>query len=177
MRSRAVPDDFNIAQTLQSSYGRIPPGPAPIYSPTSIGGGSVRSLTLDALSPRTEDDVLSPYFPPAPSSDILSPMSYGNDRTFTGYQSANSYSSASRATNPFSRPNGALELLNRPNGPMPRPQLHDNKSRTLSEPLPAPPKPSTSYAPVDYSDYHGMQYIEPPRSYSSSSYLPGYPSM
>ncbi|KAH0565655.1 hypothetical protein GP486_000945 [Trichoglossum hirsutum] len=180
MRSRAVPENFDIAQTLQS-YGRISSGSAPIYSPTSIGGSSVRSLPLDDLSPRPEDGTLSPYFttPPASNSDILSPMPYASDRTFGGYQSVGSFSSASRS-NPFSKSNGASELLNRPNGPMPRLHLHD-KSRTLSEPLPAPLKSSMPYAPPDY-DYqlnaggqsvHGLQYIEPPRSYSST-YLPGY---
>jgi hypothetical protein len=183
MRSRAVPENFDIAQTL--SYRQMSSNSAPIYSPTSIGGSSVRSLALDDLSPRPEDGTLSPYFttPPASNSDILSPMHYAGDRTFTGYQSAGSYSSASRA-NPFSKPNGAPELLNRPNGTMPRLHLHD-KSRTLSEPLPAPLKSSAPYAPLDYSDYplsaggqpvHGLQYIEPPRSYSST-YLPGYSSM
>ncbi|KAH0542176.1 hypothetical protein FGG08_003397 [Glutinoglossum americanum] len=185
MRSRAVPEDFNIAQTLQSSYGRISSGSAPIYSPTSIGGNPVRSLTLDSLSPRTDEDALSPYFstPPASNSDILSPMSYTGDRTFAGYQSTGPYSSPSRTSNPF-RPNGAPELLNRSNT-MPRLQLHDNKSRTPPEPLPAPLKSNTTYAPLEYGDYqlgaggqslHGIQYIEPPRSYSSS-YLPGYSSM
>jgi hypothetical protein len=185
MRSRAVPDNFDIAQTLQS-YGRIQ-GSAPIYSPTSIGGSSVRSLALDDLSPRPEDGTLSPYFttttPPTSNSDILSPMPYTNDRTFTGYQPVGSYSSASR-TNPFSKPNDTSKILSHPNGTMPRLHLHD-KSRTLSEPLPAPLKSSTPYAPLDYSDYplstggqsvHGLQYIEPPRSYSST-YLPGYSSM
>jgi hypothetical protein len=180
MRSRVVPEDFNLTPTLHSSYGR-----SQIYSPPSIGGGPIQPLTLSNLSPRTDDDPLSPYFtPPVSTSDILSPLSYSSDRTFTSYQSAGSYSSAPRTSNPF-RPNGAPELLNRSNAPMPR-LLHDNKSRTLSEPLLAPLKPSTSYAPLEYGDYqlgaggsqsvHGMQYIDPPRSYSSS-YLPGYSSM
>ncbi|KAI9764698.1 MAG: hypothetical protein M1840_008090 [Geoglossum simile] len=178
MRSRVVPEDFNLTPTLHSSYGRNQ-----IYSSPSIGGGPIQPLSLNNLSPRTDDDPLSPYFstPPASNSDILSPLSYSGDRTFAGYQSAGSYSSAPRTSNPFSRPNGAPELLNRSSAPMPR-LLHDNKSRTLSDPLPAL-KPSTAFAPLDYGDYqlstggsqpvHSMQYIDPPRSYSSS-YLPGY---
>src|SRR5579862_2011369 len=115
MRSRVVPEDFNLTPTLHSSYGRNQ-----IYSSPSIGGGPIQPLALNNLSPRADDDPLSPYFstPPASTSDILSPLSYSGDRAFASYQSAGSYSSASRTSNPFSRPNGAPELLNRSNVPM-----------------------------------------------------------
>jgi hypothetical protein len=99
MRSRALPDDFDMTQALHSPFGAIhnvgsslssPAG----YSPTLSESSGIRPLNFDALR-RMPGNNMSPSigpgafggfnFTPPQSNDGLSPVSPSGDSPFTTY--------------------------------------------------------------------------------------------
>jgi hypothetical protein len=190
MKSRALPDEFPILQTLHSYNGRMmetPMASPTDYSPTSANAYN-RPPALGLRRRFGDEDTMSPgaggysglsFTPPGSASDIMSPQST------MGY--IPSPLSATSRNNPFSRTGGAPEAY-RAHPHVPRLHLHDGTPRTLSEPMSTPLKSSSSYGgnSLDSSDWqlsssqsvHGMQFVEPPRSVPpsgdhSSEYVTG----
>jgi len=117
MRSRALPDDFDMAQALHAPFGNSHGLGTPLASPAGFGqgfpeSGMMRPLSIDTLRRATLDSHMSPtgispafggfaFTPPQSATDTLSPVS-AHDSPF-GYPSA-SIDSSPRTSNPFSIP-------------------------------------------------------------------------
>ena len=165
MKSRALPDDFDMTQALHSPFGASisqpfsQPYSTPIASPASYASsfndtGMIRPLMINGLRRESEDDsTISPisisstfssfYTPPAsiPNSENLSPISPVGERApFMNH----SYSqNNSPRSNPFSR--SSSFGANFPHPHIPRLQLHDRVSRTRADSLGSPLRSSMSY--------------------------------
>ena len=117
MRSRALPDDFDMAQALHAPFGNSHGLGTPLASPAGFGQGfsesaMMRPLSIDTLRRATLDSHMSPtgispafggfaFTPPQSATDTLSPVS-AHDSPF-GYPSA-SIDNSPRTSNPFSIP-------------------------------------------------------------------------
>jgi hypothetical protein len=117
MRSRALPDDFDMAQALHAPFGNSHGLGTPLASPAGFGQGfpesaMMRPLSIDTLRRATLDSHMSPtgispafggfaFTPPQSATDTLSPVS-AHDSPF-GYPSA-PIDSSPRTSNPFSIP-------------------------------------------------------------------------
>lgn len=173
MKSRALPEEFPILQTLHYGGARMLGG-TPLNSPSDYSPTSTLGYRPDTLGRRRpiEDDVnvnMSPtnnsfagmFSAPSSNSD-LSPISVSGERTYLPY--VTSPLGPQSARNPFSR----IPDFRHP--PVPRLQLHD-VPRSVSEPQSAPVR-STSYSssPLENAEYqlspgYSMQtFVEPPRS-------------
>jgi hypothetical protein len=150
MRSRALPDDFDMTQALHSPFGAIhnvgsslsSPGG---YSPGMSDGNIIRPLRIpdgSHMSPTS----MGPGFggfnftPPQSVADTMSPVSPAGDSPF-------SYSpglDGQRRNNPFA--GGVTSPSSFTSHPqIPRLQLHDRVSRTRSEGLTSPLRTTLSY--------------------------------
>ncbi|KAI4724717.1 hypothetical protein E4T49_07546 [Aureobasidium sp. EXF-10728] len=114
MKSRALPDNFDMTPSLHSSYGSAPGGITPGASPASYGSvihqpGHIRPLTLDTLR-RGElgPSYISPtgippgmttmaYTPPHSATDTMSPVSRPPEGTTYGYTPRSTLDSPQRA--------------------------------------------------------------------------------
>lgn len=172
MKSRALPEEFPILQTLHTYGGRMigtPLGSPTDYSPPSNLG--FRPDPLGRRRPMDEEVGVSPtnnafaslsFNTPTSNGDLLSPVS-GERSGYLPYVTAPLGPPQQRG-NPFSRPTDYRHTS------VPRLQLHD-VPRSVSEPQSAPVR-STSYSssPLDNSEYqlspsYSMQtFVEPPRS-------------
>lgn len=182
MKSRALPEDFPIVQTLHPAYGRGMMG-TPVASPTEYSPNAGYSHRPDPLRRRhlNDDDIaVSPTTPGYPglsfapntptTSELMSPVSTGERPSYVGYNMTAPLGPQQRG-NPFSR--GANDHY-RAHPSVPRLQLHEN-ARSISENTGSPLATSTTYSsqmgpqddyqtsPGAYS-LQGMQYNEPPRS-------------
>ena len=175
MKSRALPEDFDMTQTLHSPFGNVAhPYSTPLASPaaytsTFVEGGMIRPLLVDGLRRQSEDDAtISPismgstfgsyYTPPGsiPASENLSPISPVSER-FNSMSSSISQPSP-RGTNPFLRSNSFSALYHAPQH-VPKLHSHERVSRTRAESLASPLRSSMSYT-GNASDYGGSQPIE-----------------
>lgn len=173
MKSRALPEEFPILQTLHTYQGRLmgtPLASPTDYSPTSNIG--YRPDPLGRRRPMDEEVGVSPtsnafaslsFSTPTSNGDLLSPVSVSGERTgYLPYVTAPLGPPQQR--NPFSRPTDYRHPS------VPRLQLHD-VPRSVSEPQSAPVR-STPYSssPLDNGEYqlspgYNMQsFVEPPRS-------------
>ncbi|KAF8246290.1 hypothetical protein K440DRAFT_553809 [Wilcoxina mikolae CBS 423.85] len=179
MKSRALPEEFPILQTLHT-YGATRMMGTPVASPTEYSTGGIgpyhqrpdslrrRHLGEDevAVSPTTPAYGLS-FTSAAPSGDMLSPVSTSGERS--GYLSGYMTTPQQRG-NPFSRTTDPY----RAHPSVPRLQLHDNTPRSIGENGSSPLATSTTYSGIaGHDDYQhspggyslqGMPYNEPPRS-------------
>lgn len=176
MKSRALPDEFPILQTLQTFQygGRImgtPMGSPTDYSPTASLG--FRPDHLGRRRPMDDEVGVSPtnnafaslsFTPSSAPGDLLSPVSVTNERPgYLPFVTAPLGPPQQRG-NPFSRPTTDFRHP-------PRLQLH-NTPRSVSEPQSAPVRASQPYSngSMDNGEYqlspgYSMQaYVEPPRS-------------
>jgi hypothetical protein len=196
MKSRALPEEFPILQTLHTYGARMmgtPVASPTEYSPTTGGGiGYHRPDPLRRRSHLGEEEVgVSPTTPAyglsfasnTPSSgEMLSPVSTSGERSgYLGYMTAPL--GPQQRGNPFSRATDPY----RTHPSVPRLQLHDTP-RSLAENSNSPLATSTTYgghddyqhSPGGYS-LQGMYNNEPPRSVPpdtpSSPYVHSNPGM
>ena len=181
MKSRALPEEFPILQTLHTYGARMmgtPVASPTEYSPSRVGGiGYHRPDPLRRRSHLGNDDDVAvspttpayglPFTSNTPSSgDMLSPVSTGGERSsYLGYMTAPL--GPQQRGNPFSR---AADPY-RAHPSVPRLQLHD-PPRNLSENSGSPLANSTTYgghddyqhSPGGYSLQGMYNNSEPPRS-------------
>lgn len=165
MKSRALPDDFDMTQALHSPFAGppftshalsspIPPSPAS-YSAGFAEAGAIRPLMIDGVRRPSEDSNLSPnslssaygtyYTPPGShsTSENLSPISPVNERSNSMSQ-AISYNSSPRSANPFIR-SSSFSTTYHSYPQIPRLQIHDRMARSRAESLASPLRTSMSY--------------------------------
>ncbi|KAF2687444.1 homeobox-domain-containing protein [Lentithecium fluviatile CBS 122367] len=159
MRSRALPDDFDMAQALHSPFGSghglgTPLASPGAYQPSFPEGNMMRPLSIDTLRRGPLDSHISPtgispafggftFTPPQSATDTLSPVSAHGDSPF-GFPSA-PLDTSPRTSNPFSSsistsPGYAAHHS------IPRLSLHaDRIARSRAESLSTPLRASMSY--------------------------------
>ncbi|KAL0265085.1 hypothetical protein SLS55_001044 [Diplodia seriata] len=161
MRSRALPDDFDMAQALHSPFGSAGHGvgtpmasPATNFSPSFPEGNMVRPLSLDSIRRFPEGPQMSPagvpppfggysFTPPQSATDTSSPVSATGEPNPFAY--SQSMETSPRRPNPYV---GAVPAPSPyPQYPqVPRLQLHDRMARTRAESLCSPLRTSMSYS-------------------------------
>lgn len=158
MRSRALPDDFDMAQALHTPFGNGHGLGTPLASPAAFGqgfpeGAMMRPLSIDTLRRATLDSHMSPtgispafggftFTPPQSATDTLSPVS-AHESPF-GFPSA-PLDSSPRTSNPFSIPVSTPTSYSSQHS-IPRLTLHaDRITRTRAESLNSPLRTSMSY--------------------------------
>lgn len=153
MRSRALPDDFDMTQALHSPFGAIQNVSSTLSSPGGYSSMSdnnmIRPLSLEGLR-RMPDGPhhMSPipgyggfnFTPPQSVTDGLSPVSPAGDSPFSYSPSLD----GPRRSNPFG---GGLTspstFTSHPQ--VPRLQMHDRDPRSRPEGLTSPLRPTLSY--------------------------------
>jgi hypothetical protein len=160
MRSRALPDDFDMTQALHSPFGASHGVGSSMnspsnYSPSFPEGNMIRPLNLDTLR-RVPDGGhhmsptgITPSFggfnftPPQSVTDTLSPVSPAGDSPFGNYSPA--LENSPRRSNPFA--GGVSSPSTFTSHPqIPRLQLHDRLlNRSRSESIASPLRTSMSY--------------------------------
>ncbi|KAF2644913.1 homeobox-domain-containing protein [Massarina eburnea CBS 473.64] len=157
MRSRALPDDFDMAQALHSPFGAGPglgtPLASPAYTPTFPEGNMMRPLSIDTLRRGPMENHMSPtgispafggfaFTPPHSATDSLSPASTHEGSPF-GFPSAPM--DTSPRSNPFSSSMTSSPAYTSHHS-IPRLSLHaDRIARTRAESLSSPLRSSMSY--------------------------------
>lgn len=174
LKSRSLPEDFDMTQVLYSPYGSQPPPGAPLASPNNFfsnhpEAGALRPLVIENMKRSVDDDYVSSPLSPsstygncfapsgtgATSNDNISPVSAASDRAAFFASLSNSQTSSPRTSNPFTRSSSFSAAYPRANHPqIPRLQLHDRVSRSRAESLGSPLRTSISYTgnPLDYGD-------------------------
>lgn len=162
MRSRALPDDFDMAQALHSPFGTTHGIGTPLTSPSSYSPGfperdMARQLSTDTIRRLPEGTHLSPtgispafggfaFAPPQPVNDALSPAPAGAENSSFGYPSG-ALDGSPRRPNPFI---GSMSMSSNSgyasHPGIPRLQLHSDRiARTRAESLSSPLRASMSY--------------------------------
>jgi hypothetical protein len=174
MKSRALPEDFDMTQALHSPFGNTVPHSysaqgysTPIASPAPYAStydpGMVRPLLLSGLRRESEDDsTISPisvtsnfgnfYTPPGsvPTSDTMSPISPTSERA--PFMNTSYPQSSPRNANPFSNRSSSFSSNYHGHPHIPRLQLHDRANRSRAESLASPLRTSMSYTGnLDYA--------------------------
>jgi hypothetical protein len=188
MRSRALPDDFDMASALHAPFANSQGLGTPLASPASYNpsypeSNMMRPLSIDTFRRGPLDSHMSPtgispafggfsFTPPQSATEAISPVSTHEGSPF-GFHSA-PLDTSPRTSNPFSMP-----VSNPPayaaSHSIPRLSLHaDRISRSRAESLQSPLRTSMSYTSVgehtSTSSPHGHQ--DSPRSSYSSSMMP-----
>ncbi|KAF2444667.1 homeobox-domain-containing protein [Karstenula rhodostoma CBS 690.94] len=163
MRSRALPEDFDMAQALHSPFGNTHGLGTPLASPGSYApsfpeGNMMRPLSIDTLRRGPIDSHISPtgispafggftFTPPQSATDTLSPISSHGDSPF-GFPSSG-LDTSPRTSNPFSSSVTASPAYAAHHN-MPRLSLHaDRLARSRAESLSTPLRASMSYTGGD----------------------------
>lgn len=158
MRSRALPDDFDMAQALHAPFGNTHGLGTPLASPAAFAQGfpegtMMQPLSIDTLRRATLDSHMSPtgispafggfaFTPPQSATDTLSPVS-AHESPF-GFPSA-PLDTSPRTSNPFSIPVSTPTSYSSQHN-IPRLALHaDRITRTRAESLNSPLRTSMSY--------------------------------
>ena len=194
MKSRALPDDFDMAQTLHTPFGIIPqpystPTASPaLYATTFADNGVLRPLMIDGLRRQSEDEsTISPismssnygsfYSPPASiaASETMSPISPIERSTFSNLQLAQATSP--RRANPFMRSGSFSSNVHSTPSQIPRLQLHERVSRTRAESLASPLRSSMSYtgSALNYGSNYGSSHQPTGTSHSQATSSPWEP--
>lgn len=159
MRSRALPDDFDMASAMHSPFGNSHGLGTPLASPGSYNpsfpeSSMMRPLSLDTLRRGPLDSHISPtgispafggfsFTPPQSATDTLSPVSAHGESPF-GFHSA-PLDTSPRTSNPFSMPVSAPPAYAAQHS-IPRLTLHaDRIVRSRAESLSSPLRTSISY--------------------------------
>jgi len=184
MRSRALPDDFDMAQALHTPFGNSHGLGTPLASPAAFGQGypdsaMMRPLSIDTLRRSTLDSHMSPtgispafggftFTPPHSATETLSPVS-AHDSPF-GYPSA-SLDGSPRTSNPFSIPVSTPTSYSSQHT-IPRLALHaDRIGRSRAGTLDSPLRTSMSYThsgDVTQTSLDSSSHSDASRSFSSS---------
>ena len=194
MKSRALPDDFDMTQTLHTPFGIIPqPYSTPLASPASYvttfaDNGALRPLMIDGLRRQSEDEgTISPismssnfgnfYTPPASiaASEAMSPISPIERGTFANLQLAQATSP--RRANPFMRSSSFSSNVHSTPSHIPRLQLHERVARTRAESLASPLRSSMSYtgSALNYGSGYGSSHEPSSASHSQATLSPWEP--
>ncbi|KAL5120611.1 hypothetical protein ACEQ8H_001359 [Pleosporales sp. CAS-2024a] len=190
MRSRALPDDFDMAQALHSPFGNhhglgTPLASPGSYAPSFADSAMMRPLSIDTLRRGPLDSHISPtgispafggftFTPPQSATDTLSPVSAHGDSPF-GFNSA-PLDTSPRTSNPFSMPVSAPPAYAAQHS-IPRLTLHaDRIVRSRAESLQSPLRTSMSYSADNMHGAADAGHSDSSSSYSSSmlSYGMGY---
>lgn len=167
MRSRALPDDFDMTQALHSPFGATHNVAGSMSAPTSYTpafpeGNMIRPLNLDALrrlpdSPHSSSpSSFAPSFPgafftpPQSVTDTMSPLSPAGDSPFTTYSPT---LDGSPRRNPFAT--SPTAFTSHPS--IPRLQMHDRPGSVTSSPLLGGSSDSSNMMPYGL----GLSYIDP----------------
>lgn len=163
MRSRALPDDFDMAQALHSPFGTAAHHGmgTPLASPTTFApsfpeGNMIRPLSIDTL--RRVPEHLSPtgispafggfaFTPPQSATDSnMSPVSASAPHDSYQFPAA-PVDASPRRGNPFAGSNAGSNSITSYNShpSIPRLQVHDRIGRTRSESLQSPLRASMTY--------------------------------
>ncbi|KAJ4305048.1 hypothetical protein N0V90_000578 [Kalmusia sp. IMI 367209] len=163
MRSRALPEDFDMAQALHSPFGNAHGLGTPLaspgsYTPSFPEGNMMRPLSIDTLRRGPIDSHISPtgispafggftFTPPQSATDTLSPISTHEGSPF-GFPSGG-LDTSPRTSNPFSS-----SITTSPayaaHHSIPRLSLHaDRLARSRAESLSTPLRASMSYTNGD----------------------------
>ncbi|KAF2843136.1 hypothetical protein M501DRAFT_926337 [Patellaria atrata CBS 101060] len=184
MRSRALPEDFDMAQALHSPFGAphgvgTPLGSPAGYNPGFPEGNMMRPLSIDTLRRLPEGAHMSPtgispafggftFTPPQSATEGLSPVSptgEGSPFNYPGPMDQN------RRGNPFvGSPNG---FTSHPQ--IPRLQIHDRVVRTRAESLSSPLRTSMSYgndANVNGQNGHSLHALDDGQRGMNNSVMP-----
>jgi hypothetical protein len=185
MRSRALPDDFDMAHAMHSPFGNghglgTPLSSPGSYNPSYSDSNLMRPLSIDTLRRGPLDNHISPtgispafggftFTPPQSATDTLSPVSAHGESPF-GFHSA-PLDTSPRTSNPFSIPVSAPSAYAAQHS-IPRLTLHaDRIARSRAESLSSPLRTSMSYShgndSMSGASDHG-HHSDSPRSYSSS---------
>jgi hypothetical protein len=184
MRSRALPDDFDMAQALHAPFGNSHGLGTPLASPAAFGQGfpdsaMMRPLSIDTLRRATLDSHMSPtgispafggfqFTPPQSATDTLSPVS-AHDSPF-GFPSA-PLDTSPRTSNPFSIPVSTPTSYSSHHS-IPRLTLHgDRITRTRAGTLDSPLRTSMSYShssDLTQASLDSSSHSEASRAFSSS---------
>lgn len=165
LKSRALPEDFDMSQALHSPYGGQSimgtPMASPIsYAPSYGDAPYIRPLMMDNIRrPSDDDSTTSPLslhsaygsnFYTPPGSDNVSPISTTSDRHF-GTLSSNQASP--RSGNPFLR-SSSFSSGGYQHHQIPRLQLQDRVNRSRAESLQSPLRSSITYSSnsMDYGE-------------------------
>ena len=177
MKSRALPDDFDMTQALNSPFGTLPqPYSTPMASPSSFASGfvetgTIRPLMIDSMRRQSEDDItMSPlsinsayggfYTPPgsvgASSQNIspaVSPVSERPNLTSHGPAQMHNQRGATQYFRSSSFSTGS-RAPQHSHPYVPRLQVHDRAGRARAESLASPLRSSMSYSgnALDYSE-------------------------
>ncbi|KAF2712637.1 hypothetical protein K504DRAFT_372678 [Pleomassaria siparia CBS 279.74] len=169
MRSRALPEDFDMAQALHSPFGSTHGLGTPLSSPASYTpgfpeGNMMRPLSIDTLRRGPMDSHISPtgispafggftFTPPQSATDTLSPVSTHEGSPF-GFASA-PLDGSPRTSNPFSMSMGASPAYAAHHN-IPRLSLHaDRVARSRAESLSSPLRSSMSYTNGNHHHMNG----------------------
>lgn len=197
MRSRALPEDFDMTQALHSPFGASHGLGTPLtspgqYTPGFPDGNMMRPLSIDTLRRGPMDSHISPtgispafggftFTPPQSATDTLSPVSAHGDSPF-GFPSA-PLDGSPRTSYPFS-----TSMTGSPayaaHHSIPRLSLHaDRVARSRAESLSSPLRTHMSYTnggdhslngTSDSSHHNGDHNSSRPYSSSMMPYGIGY---
>lgn len=160
MRSRALPEDFDMTQALHSPFGgshgiSTPLSPPVTYTPVFPEGNMIRPLSIDTLRRVPDGTHMSPtgispafggfaFTPPQSATDALSPVSGGADASPFSYSPV-PLDGGPRRPNPFiGSPTSTPGFTSHPH--IPRLQMHsDRVVRTRAESLSSPLRTSMTY--------------------------------
>ncbi|KAF3049804.1 hypothetical protein E8E11_010413 [Didymella keratinophila] len=184
MRSRALPDDFDMAQALHAPFGNSHGLGTPLASPAAFSQGFpdsvlMRPLSIDTLRRATLDSHMSPtgispafggfqFTPPQSATDTLSPVS-AHDSPF-GFPSA-PLDTSPRTSNPFSIPVSTPTSYSSQHS-IPRLALHgDRITRTRAGTLDSPLRTSMSYShssDLTHTSLDSSSHSDASRAFSST---------
>lgn len=166
MRSRALPENFDMTQALHSPFGAPTPNmgtpmPSPgAYSQFGPDSGAIRPLTLDTLR-RVPDyeqfnqqysspTAISPavgafgFTPPQSATDTVSPGSAASDISAFGMHPRHPQESPRRP--PYGFPMGHGSSIYGSHAQVSRLSAHDRFSRPMGETVSSPLRTSMSYS-------------------------------
>lgn len=167
MKSRALPDNFDMTPSLHSGYGAAPGGITPGASPASYGAvmhqsGQMRPLTLDTLrrgdiAPNYGSPTGVPpgmtsmaYTPPQSATDTMSPVSRPPEGSSYGYGQRSNLESPQRAMFPGPPPSYTSQYSQPPRLP-----VHDRFRRASGETATSSPlRSSMSYGSLSGESSH-----------------------
>ncbi|KAF7443897.1 Homeodomain-containing transcription factor [Pyrenophora tritici-repentis] len=183
MRSRALPDDFDMASALHSPFGNSHGLGTPLASPASYNpsfpeSNMMRPLSIDTFRRGPLDSHMSPtgispafggfaFTPPQSATDTISPVSAHEGSPF-GFHSA-PIDTSPRTSNPFTSMPVSSPPAYAAQHSIPRLSLHaDRVVRSRAESLQSPLRTSMSYTSdsSNSGDSHGHH--DSSRGYSSS---------
>ncbi|KAI9833137.1 MAG: hypothetical protein M1819_003759 [Sarea resinae] len=188
MRSRTLPEDFDMAQALRSPYGVSQGGatasiPSPsTYSPVNHGSSFGGLMALDGMRRASADSGMSPIglspaftdfsFNADHGSNLVSPVSTASQNSPITLMSGSGNISP-KNTNPFvgAGPGDPSSGVTSP-PQIPRLQIHDRVFGARAESIASPLRTSMSYTgtSLEHGQFHPNSQLRGPLSQSLSRY-------